>query len=97
MCLCFRQRPHLRSSSADQESKESNGRERQIAHTQIPHAITHTHTRSQRNVCTQPQHKQKKKGKTNKAWDDQRTHSLIAPVKQNTHTEGEREVAHSMQ
>ncbi|ESS55363.1 hypothetical protein TCDM_13172 [Trypanosoma cruzi Dm28c] len=25
------------------------------------------------------------------AWDDQRTHTLIAPVKQHTHTEGEGE------
>ncbi|ESS61182.1 hypothetical protein TCDM_11237 [Trypanosoma cruzi Dm28c] len=37
------------------ESKESNGRERQIAHTQITHIITNTHT--PRNGCTQTKYK----------------------------------------
>ncbi|ESS55432.1 hypothetical protein TCDM_13100 [Trypanosoma cruzi Dm28c] len=37
-------------------------------------------------------HKIKRKTKQKaEAWDDQRTHTLIAPVKQNTHTEGEKE------
>ncbi|ESS61067.1 hypothetical protein TCDM_11358 [Trypanosoma cruzi Dm28c] len=37
-------------------------------------------------------HEIKKKNKQKaEAWDDQRTHTLIAPVKQNTHTQGERE------
>ncbi|ESS61008.1 hypothetical protein TCDM_11431 [Trypanosoma cruzi Dm28c] len=44
------------------KTKESNGRERQIAHTQITHIITHTHTQP-RNGCTQPQNQ---KGKQNK-------------------------------
>ncbi|ESS55960.1 hypothetical protein TCDM_12538 [Trypanosoma cruzi Dm28c] len=77
------------------ESEESNGRERQIAHTQITHIITHTHTAAEW-VHSTTKSKRKTKQKA-EAWDDQRTHTLIAPVKQNTHTEGEREVAHSMQ
>ncbi|ESS55904.1 hypothetical protein TCDM_12603 [Trypanosoma cruzi Dm28c] len=80
---------------ATRESEESNGRERQIAHTQITHIITHTHAAAEW-VHSTTKSKRKTKQKA-EAWDEQRTHTLIAPVKQNTHTQREREVAHSMQ
>ncbi|RNC34305.1 hypothetical protein TcCL_Unassigned02920, partial [Trypanosoma cruzi] len=71
---------------APRESEESNGRERQIAHTQITHIITHTQTQP-RNGCNQPQNQ---KGKQNRKPKRGTTsaHTLITPVKQNTHTEG---------
>ncbi|EKG06659.1 hypothetical protein TCSYLVIO_002230, partial [Trypanosoma cruzi] len=43
------------------------------------------------NGCTQPQNQKGKTKQKAEAWDDQRTHTLITPVKQNTHTQGERE------
>ncbi|ESS55429.1 hypothetical protein TCDM_13102 [Trypanosoma cruzi Dm28c] len=62
VCVCLAAPIHAEQLCATRESEESNGRERQIAHTQITHIITHTHTQP-RNGCTQPQNQ---KGKQNK-------------------------------
>ncbi|ESS55577.1 hypothetical protein TCDM_12942 [Trypanosoma cruzi Dm28c] len=51
--------------------------------------LTHTHAAAEW-VHSTTKSKRKTKQEA-EAWDDQRTHTLIAPVKQNTHTEGERE------
>ncbi|KAF5216751.1 hypothetical protein ECC02_010444 [Trypanosoma cruzi] len=68
------------------ESEESNGRERQIEHTQITHITTHTQPAEwvHSNKTQVKQNKKPKRGTTS-------AHTLIAPVKQNTHTRRERE------
>ncbi|ESS63506.1 hypothetical protein TCDM_08654 [Trypanosoma cruzi Dm28c] len=76
------------------ESKESNGRKKRIAHTQITHH-THTHTASRMGALN---HKIKKK-KSRSVGRPAHTHSHCSRKAKRTHTEGERErrVAHSMQ
>ncbi|KAF5216625.1 hypothetical protein ECC02_010578 [Trypanosoma cruzi] len=80
---------YFQSSCATQLFKESNGSEKPIAHTQITHIITHKHTHAARgmgalNRKTIKENKKPKRGTTS-------AHTLIAPVKQNTHTGRERE------
>ncbi|RNC35804.1 hypothetical protein TcCL_Unassigned01299, partial [Trypanosoma cruzi] len=87
MCLYVWQRRYLQSSCAPQESQKKATAERQIAHTQITHIITHT--RSPRNGCSQPQNNEKQNKKPKRGTTS--AHTLIAPVKQNTHTGRERE------
>ncbi|ESS60552.1 hypothetical protein TCDM_11915 [Trypanosoma cruzi Dm28c] len=57
---------------ATRESEESNGRERQIAHTQITHIITHTRSRG----MGAPNHKIKKKNKTKSRSVGRPAHTL---------------------
>ncbi|EKF99453.1 hypothetical protein TCSYLVIO_009627 [Trypanosoma cruzi] len=89
MRLCVYQRLYLQSRCTEHKrAKKGNGRERQIAHTQITHIITHTHAAAE---WAHPTTKSKRKTKQKaEAWDDQRTHILITPVKQNTHRGRER-------
>ncbi|KAF5217405.1 hypothetical protein ECC02_009706 [Trypanosoma cruzi] len=79
---------------ATRESKESNGRERQIEHTQITHIITHKHTHAgnKMGALNHNTSKPRKKRKTKtEAWDDQRTHSHCSRKAKHTHTGRERE------
>ncbi|ESS60978.1 hypothetical protein TCDM_11462 [Trypanosoma cruzi Dm28c] len=96
VCVCvsgsaYTYRPNVRY---EREPEESNGRERDSTHAN--YSYHHTHTRSRGMGALN--HKIKKKNKTKlPKRGTTSAHTLIAPVKQNTHTEGEREVAHSMQ
>ncbi|KAF5213904.1 hypothetical protein ECC02_013544 [Trypanosoma cruzi] len=74
---------------ATRESEESNGRERQIAHAQITHIITHKHTHAARGMGALNHKTMKNKTKSRSVGRP--AHTLIAPVKQNTHTGRERE------
>ncbi|ESS61521.1 hypothetical protein TCDM_10889 [Trypanosoma cruzi Dm28c] len=74
---------------ATKKSKEgTNGRERQIAHTQITHIITHTHTQP-RNGCTQPQNQKENKTKSRSVGLPAHTHSHYP--RKATHTQKWRE------
>ncbi|EKG00248.1 protein kinase, putative [Trypanosoma cruzi] len=76
------------------KKQERNGRKRNRRHTR---KNTHTHTHAAPGMGALNHNTSKTIKEKQEAWDDQRTHTLITPVKQNTHTGREREVAHSMQ
>ncbi|KAF5216480.1 hypothetical protein ECC02_010748 [Trypanosoma cruzi] len=69
--------------------RKQRQREADSTHAQITHIITHKHTRSPRNGCSQPQNNEKQNKKPKRGTTS--AHTLIAPVKQNTHTGRERE------
>ncbi|KAF5214228.1 hypothetical protein ECC02_013197 [Trypanosoma cruzi] len=74
---------------ATRESEESNGKAADSTHANYSYHHTQTHTRSPRNGCSQPQNNEKQNKKPKRGTTS--AHTLIAPVKQNTHTGRERE------
>ncbi|ESS55932.1 hypothetical protein TCDM_12566 [Trypanosoma cruzi Dm28c] len=92
MCFCFRSSaPIVSKRLCGTKKKETAGRETEGIHTKYSYHHTHTHTHAAAEwVHSTTKSKRKTKQKA-EAWDYQRTHTLITPVKQNTHTEGERE------
>ncbi|ESS60972.1 hypothetical protein TCDM_11469 [Trypanosoma cruzi Dm28c] len=77
---------------ATRESEESNGRERQIAHTQITHIITHTHTHTRSRGMGALNHKIKKENKTKSrsVGRPAHTHSHCSRKAKHTQRESER-------
>ncbi|KAF5219589.1 hypothetical protein ECC02_007426 [Trypanosoma cruzi] len=63
-------------------------READSTHANYSYHHTQTHTRSPRNGCSQPQNNEKQNKKPKRGTTS--AHTLIAPVKQNTHTGRER-------
>ncbi|ESS62046.1 hypothetical protein TCDM_10311 [Trypanosoma cruzi Dm28c] len=78
VCVCLAAPILAEQLCATRESEESNGRERQIAHTQITNIITHTHTHAAAEWAhSTTKSKQWKTKQKAEAWDYQRTHSLL--------------------
>ncbi|KAF5220114.1 hypothetical protein ECC02_006910 [Trypanosoma cruzi] len=69
--------------------RKQRQREADSTHANYSYHHTQTHTRSPRNGCSQPQNNEKQNKKPKRGTTS--AHTLIAPVKQNTHTGRERE------
>ncbi|KAF5217729.1 hypothetical protein ECC02_009362 [Trypanosoma cruzi] len=88
-CFCVCQRLYTRRAAVRHKRVQIKQRQRETdsTHANYSYHHTQTHTRSPRNGCTQTKHKQNKK-KPKRGTTS--AHTLIAPVKQNTHTGRER-------
>ncbi|KAF5223663.1 hypothetical protein ECC02_003117 [Trypanosoma cruzi] len=69
--------------------RKQRQREADRTHANYSYHHTQTHTRSPRNGCSQPQNNEKQNKKPKRGTTS--AHTLIAPVKQNTHTGREKE------